>query len=154
MEYVKKINDDLYWVGASDRRLALFENVYPIPRGVSYNSYLLMDDKTVLMDTVDKTVSRQFLENIRAVLNGRGLDYLVVNHMEPDHCAVMDELVLNYPDLKIICNAKTMAMIKQFYDFDIDSRAVLVKEMETFSAAAAIRLHLLWRLWCIGRRLW
>lgn len=134
MEYVKQISDDLYWVGASDRRLALFENVYPIPRGVSYNSYLLMDEKTVLLDTVDKTVSRQFLENIRAVLNGRALDYLVVNHMEPDHCAVMDELVLNYPQLKIICNAKTMAMIKQFYDFDIDSRAVLVKEMDTFNS--------------------
>lgn len=136
MKFVKKINDDLYWVGASDRRLALFENVYPIPRGVSYNSYLLMDEKTVLFDTVDKTVSRQFFENIRSVLNGRPLDYLVVTHMEPDHCAVMDELVMYYPDVKIICNAKTRTMIQQFFDFDIDSRAVLVKDMETFSSGS------------------
>jgi len=82
---VRKVTEDLYWVGGNDRRLALFENVHPIPRGVSYNSYLLLDEKTVLFDTVDWSICRQFLENIQAVLNGRPLDYLVINHMEPDH---------------------------------------------------------------------
>lgn len=133
MELVKKISEQLYWVGASDRRLALFENVYPIPRGVSYNSYLWMDEKTVLLDTVDKSVSHQFFENIAAVLGGRSLDYLIVTHMEPDHCAVMDELVLRYPDIKIICNTKIQTLIKQFFSFDIDSRAITVKENDTFS---------------------
>ena len=107
--------------------------MYPIPKGVAYNSYLLVDEKTVLLDTVDQAVNRQFLDNIKAVLNGRTLDYLVVNHMEPDHCAVIEELIIRYPDLKLICNAKTVAMIKQFYDFDVDERAVVVKEKDTFS---------------------
>ncbi len=131
MYCVKKMTDDLYWVGASDRRLALFENVYPISRGVSYNSYLLLDEKTVLLDTVDRAVGGIFLENIEHVLAGRALDYLVVNHMEPDHCAVMQDLVLRYPDVKIVCNKKTLAMIKGFFTFDIESRAVVVGEMDT-----------------------
>ena len=127
----KKLTDDLYWVGGSDRRLALFENVFPIPRGVSYNSYLLMDEKTVLFDTVDKAVSGLFFENLAFVLKDRKLDYLVVNHMEPDHCGTMCELVLRYPEVKIVGNAKTFAMIRQFFNFDIDSRAVTVNESET-----------------------
>ncbi|NLP12956.1 MAG: FprA family A-type flavoprotein [Clostridium sp.] len=131
MYCVKELTKDLYWVGGSDRRLALFENVFPIPRGVSYNSYLLMDEKTVLLDTVDKAVSGQFFENLEFVLGERKLDYLVVNHMEPDHCGTMCELVRRYPDVKIVGNAKTVAMIKQFFKFDIDSRAVIVNEMET-----------------------
>ena len=131
MYCVKAIHPDLYWVGANDRRLALFENVYPISRGVSYNSYLLLDEKTVLLDTVDKSVSDQFFENVAHVLNGRRLDYLIVNHMEPDHCGTIEQLVLRYPEVKIVCNAKTVQMIKQFFTFDIDSRAVLVKEMDT-----------------------
>ncbi|MEG2382293.1 MAG: MBL fold metallo-hydrolase [Oscillospiraceae bacterium] len=133
MYCVKKVKDDLYWVGGSDRRLTLFENVFPIPRGVSYNAYLVLDEKTILMDTVDKSVSTQFFENIVHLLNGRTLDYLVVNHMEPDHCATLDELVLRYPNIKIIGNAKTMSMIKQFFDFDIDSRAMVIKEGDTLS---------------------
>ncbi|MEG1492070.1 MAG: FprA family A-type flavoprotein, partial [Oscillospiraceae bacterium] len=133
MYCVKKVKDDLYWVGGSDRRLTLFENVFPIPRGVSYNAYLVLDEKTILMDTVDKSVSTQFFENIAHLLNGRTLDYLVVNHMEPDHCATLDELVLRYPNIKIIGNAKTMSMIKQFFDFDIDSRAMVIKEGDTLS---------------------
>ena len=131
MYCVKAIHPDLYWVGANDRRLALFENVYPISRGVSYNSYVLLDEKTVLLDTVDKSVSDQFFENVAHVLNGRRLDYLIVNHMEPDHCGTIEQLVLRYPEVKIVCNAKTVQMIKQFFTFDIDRRAVLVKEMDT-----------------------
>ena len=88
MHCFRKVTDDLYWVGASDRRIELFENIFPLSDGVSYNSYLLMDEKTVLFDAADYSVGRQFLENVQAVLNGRTLDYLVVNHMEPDHCAI------------------------------------------------------------------
>ena len=91
MYCVKKVQNDLYWVGGSDRRLALFENVFPIPRGVSYNAYVLLDEKTVLLDTVDKSISDQFFENLEHVLDGRPLDYLIVNHMEPDHCATLGE---------------------------------------------------------------
>ena len=131
MYCVKKMTDDLYWVGGSDRRLALFENVYPIPNGVSYNAYLLMDEKTVLLDTVDRSIADLFFENVAHVLNGRTLDYVIVNHMEPDHCAVLQDLVLRYPDVKIVCNAKTVTMIRNFFTFDIDSRAVIVKEMDT-----------------------
>ena len=94
MYCVKKMTDDLYWVGGSDRRLALFENVYPIPNGVSYNAYLLLDEKTVLLDTVDRSIADLFFENVAHVLNGRKLDYVIVNHMEPDHCAVLQDLVL------------------------------------------------------------
>lgn len=128
MHCVKQIQEDLYWVGGTDRRLALFENMYPIPRGVSYNSYLIMDEQTVLLDTVDRAVSDLFLENIAHVLDGRPLDYLIVNHMEPDHCAVIGELLLRYPALKVVGNAKTLTMIRQFYDFELGSNTVTVKE--------------------------
>ena len=131
MHNIRKITDDLYYVGASDRRLALFENVYPIPRGVSYNSYVLLDEKTVLLDTADSAVSQQFFENVAAALAGRGLDYLVVNHMEPDHCALIEDLVLRYPDVRIVTNAKAATMIRQFFTFDVDSRLQLVKEGDT-----------------------
>ena len=133
MYCVKNVTDDLFWIGGSDRRLALFENIYPIPRGVSYNAYVLLDEKTVLLDTVDASVSELFFENLEHVLGGRKLDYLVVNHMEPDHCASIGGVVLRYPDVKLVCNAKTVTMLKQFFDFDVDSRAVVVKEMDTLS---------------------
>ena len=131
MHCVKKVTDDLYWIGGSDRRLALFENVYPIPRGVSYNSYVLLDEKTVLLDTVDASISGLFFENLEHVLNGRTLDYLIVNHMEPDHCAIIADVVRRYPDVKLVCNAKTVPMLKQFFDFPVEDRTVIVKEMDT-----------------------
>lgn len=130
----RKVTNDLYWVGGSDRRLELFENLFPIPRGVSYNSYLLLDEKTVLFDTVDNSIGRQFLDNITALLNGRALDYLVVNHMEPDHCSMIADLMLRYPDMQIIGNAKTFPMIRQFYALDLDSKTIAVKEGDTFSS--------------------
>ena len=132
MHCVRKVTEDLYWVGSNDRRLELFENIFPIQKGVSYNSYLLLDEKTVLFDTVDNAVGRQFLENIAAVLNGRTLDYLVINHMEPDHCSLIGELLLHYPDVKIIGNAKTFPMIEQFFSFDLTGKTLTVKEGDTF----------------------
>ena len=134
MHCFRKVTDDLYWVGASDRRIELFENIFPLSDGVSYNSYLLMDEKTVLFDAADYSVGRQFLENVQAVLNGRALDYLVVNHMEPDHCAMIEDLVLRYPEVKLIGNAKTFPMISQFFSFDLEGRTVTVKEGDAFSS--------------------
>ena len=132
MYCIKKIKDDLFWVGGTDRRLTLFENAFPIPRGVSYNAYVLKDEKTVLFDTVVNAIGDQLFENLEAVLEGRTLDYVIVNHMEPDHASTLSEVVRRYPEVKIVCNAKTVAIIKQFFDFDIDSRAVIVKENDTF----------------------
>lgn len=134
MHCFRKITDELFWVGGSDRRIELFENIFPLSNGVSYNSYLLLDEKTVLFDAADYAIGRQFLENVSAALNGRSLDYLVVNHMEPDHCAMISDLVLRYPDMKIIGNAKTFPMINQFFDFDLDGKTITVKEGDTFSS--------------------
>ena len=127
MHCVRKVTEDLYWVGANDHRLNLFENIHPISRGVSYNSYLLMDKKTVLFDTVDWSVCRQFLENIEAVLGGRNLDYLVVNHMEPDHAASLEEILLRYPKVKVISTEKAFMLMHQF-GFDVEDRKEVVKE--------------------------
>lgn len=133
MYCVRKLQDDLYWVGGNDRRLALFEGVYPVPRGVSYNAYVVLDEQTVLLDTVDKSVSEQFFENLDHVLDGRKLDYLVVNHMEPDHCATMEEVVRRYPEVKLVVNAKTLTMIQNYFTFDAPGRAVVVKEGDTLA---------------------
>ena len=133
MYNTRKITDDLTWIGANDRRLALFENVYPLPKGVSYNSYILKDEKTVLLDTVDMSVCSQFLENLEYELEGRNLDYIIVNHMEPDHASVLQIIAEKYPTAKIVCNAKTVGMIKQFFNFDIDARAQVVKEGDTLN---------------------
>ena len=115
MYNTRKITDDLYWVGASDRRLALFENVYPIPEGISYNSYLLKDEKTVLIDTVDNAVGERFFENVGHVLGERKLDYIIVNHVEPDHSATLLQTLLKYPEAEVVCNAKSKRMISQFF---------------------------------------
>lgn len=123
---VRKIKDDLIYLGVSERRTALFENVYPIPRGISYNSYLLLDEKTVLFDTVDRSVSGQFFENLTYALSGRSLDYLVVQHMEPDHCAAIPEVLARYPGAKILCSALAMNMIRQFFDFDASANGQVI----------------------------
>lgn len=134
MYNVRNVTGDIVWVGASDRRLALFENIFPIPRGVSYNSYVLLDEKTVLLDTVDAGVAGQFFENLEHVLGGRKLDYLVVNHMEPDHCAMIGDIVRRYPEVQVVGNAKTFTMMKQFFGTDFAERAVTVKEGDTLSS--------------------
>jgi flavorubredoxin len=128
MYCVQEIASKVYWVGGSDRRLALFENMFPLPNGVAYNSYLIMDEKTALIDTVDRSISDLYIENVTHVLNGRSLDYLVINHMEPDHCANIEEIVRRYPQVKIIGNKKTFQFIEQFYDMDMSSNYTEVKE--------------------------
>ena len=124
------IAPDTWYVGASDRRLAKFENLFPIPRGVSYNSYVILDEKTALLDTADASVAGQFLENVAHALNGRKLDYLIVDHMEPDHAATIAEVLLRWPEAQIVCNAKTVPMLKAYFPADTGKveSALLVKE--------------------------
>ena len=129
----REVTDDIIYIGVSDRRIQLFENVYPIPRGVAYNSYVLLDTKTVLFDTVDRSVTGQFFENLTAVLDGRDLDYLVVNHMEPDHSSAISEVLVRYPNAKVVCTRTAAIILNQFFDCDISGRSVLVGEGDTLN---------------------
>ena len=122
----RKIEDDIIWVGADNRRLALFEAVYSVPRGISYNSYLILDEKTALIDTVDRAVTDIFLENLEGTLKGRPLDYLVVQHMEPDHSATLMDVLLRHPECEVVCNKKTFDMICAFRGVSV--RAMIVKD--------------------------
>ena len=133
MHSTRKVKDDLIYVGGSDRRLSRFENLFPIPKGVSYNSYVLLDEKTVLFDTADESISRQYIENVVHALNGRPLDYMVVQPMEPDHCAMIDDMLRRYPEAKMVCSAKAVGMFAQFYGTDVAARALVVKEGDKLS---------------------
>ena len=131
MYCVRNVTEDLYWVGANDHRLTLFENIHPIPRGVSYNAYVLLDEETVLFDTVDWSACRQLIENVEHVLDGRDLDYLVINHMEPDHGASLEEVLIRYPKVKVISTEKSFMLMRQF-GFHIDEHELIeVKEGDT-----------------------
>ncbi|MGN0361224.1 MAG: FprA family A-type flavoprotein [Bilifractor sp.] len=133
MYNTRKVADDLYWIGGSDHRVPLFENVYPIPEGVSYNSYILTDEKTALLDTADHSISDLFYENAAHVLGGRKLDYIVVNHMEPDHSGTLREMASRHPESIIVCTQKAKTMISQYFDSDINGRIHVVKEGDTLS---------------------
>ena len=133
MHCTKKITSDLVWLGGSDRRLALFENVYPIPRGVSYNAYLIRDEKTALLDTVDQAIAERFFENLEYALQGKPLNYVIVNHMEPDHAATLGETLSRHPEAVVIGNAKTLPMIRQFFPMEVEGRFQAVKEGDTLS---------------------
>ena len=111
MYCTRKIDDDIIWVGADDRRATLFEGVYPVPRGMSYNSYLILGEKTALIDTVDRAVTDQFLGNVEHALAGRPLDFLIVQHMEPDHSATLIDVLIRHPECTVVCNKKTFDMI-------------------------------------------
>lgn len=133
MYNVRKITDDLYWCGANDHRLHLFENIHPIPQGVSYNCYLLMDEHPTLFDTVDWSACRQMIENLQYVLNGKKLEYLVINHLEPDHAACIEEIILYWPDVQLISTEKGFMLARQF-GFSVDKQKLhTVKEGDTFS---------------------
>ncbi len=132
MYCTRKITDDLIWIGSNDRQHPIFEAAHPVPRGMSYNSYLLLDEKTVLFDTVDRAVQTQFMENLEHALNGRALDYIFVHHMEPDHAATLGDLMLRHPEAKIVCNGKAVNMIRQFHAAD-PKGAILVNEGDTLS---------------------
>ncbi len=128
MYCTRKVTEDLFWVGGNDRRLACFEGVYSVPDGVSYNSYLLIDDRTVLFDTVDRAVEKVFFENVEHVLNGRKLDFVVVSHLEPDHSATLATLLLKYPEATVVCNQKSFEMMKNFGYTDDSLKTYLVEE--------------------------
>ncbi len=123
-----EITDKILYVGVNDRDIDLFEGQYVVQEGVSYNSYLIMDEKVVLMDTVDARKSEEWLANIKVVLGTRQPDYLVVSHMEPDHAGSIAAVAEEFPDMKIVGNAKTFTFMGQFFDFDIDSKKVVVAE--------------------------
>ena len=125
------ITDSVLYVGVDDKTLDLFESQYIIPNGVSYNSYVILDEKVTVMDTVDARATDEWLSNLEVALAGRDVDYLVVSHMEPDHASNIKNLMDKYPNLKVVGNAKTFAMIPQFFDVDISERAVAVKEGDT-----------------------
>ncbi len=133
MQNVKQITNDLYYIGVNDRKIALFESVYPVSDGISYNSYFLNDEKTVLLDTVDKDYSIQFFENLNFLLGEKPLDYMIINHLEPDHGALVKEVVNKYPNVKIVLNQKSKQMLLQFFefDFDIEKNLLIVKEGDT-----------------------
>ena len=136
MHSVRKVTDDLYWVGTNDHRLTLFENIHPIPQGVSYNAYLLKDEQTVLFDTVDWSACRQLLENLDYLLGDRQLDVLLINHMEPDHGASIEEILLRYPKCKVISTEKAFMFMRQF-GFDIDEHELIeVSEGDTYCFGA------------------
>ena len=126
----KQISPDLYWIGGSDRRLALFENVYPLTNGVAYNSYVLLDEKIVVFDTVDKEISARYFDNLAALLKDKSPDFLVVHHMEPDHAATLGDLLVRYPGTTIVCNGKSMNLLRQFH-WSAPKGAMLVKEGDT-----------------------
>lgn len=141
MYNIQKITSDLMWIGANDRRLALFENIYPIPQGISYNSYLLLDEKTVLFDTVDSAVRHQFFDNLQYALGSRTLDYIVIHHMEPDHCAELASLLQIHPETTIVCNLQTKKMIEQFFALNLpQQKYMLIKEGDSLNTGNHI-LH-------------
>lgn len=127
------ITDSILYVGVDDKTIDLFESQYEVPNGISYNSYVILDEKVALMDTVDSRATEEWLDNLDKALDGRGVDYLVVSHMEPDHAGNIKNLIDRYPDMQIVGNAKTFAMIPQFFDVDITKRSVVVKEGDTLS---------------------
>ena len=138
MYCVRKVNEDYTWVGADGRRLPMFEGVYDVPKGVSFNSYLLSDERTVLFDTADAAVGHAFRENVAHALGGRALDYLVVHHMEPDHGANVARLAALYPEMQVVGNAKTFQYMEQFFGAEAiaKERRVVVKDGESLSLGA------------------
>lgn len=129
MKNIRKVTEDVIYVGADDRKLDLFEGHLPISYGVSYNSYLITDEKTCLMDTADSSVTRQFIENVQGALDGRKLDYLVVLHMEPDHCYNIEQIVLRHPECQVVGNEKTFDFIANFFpNLDLEGKKVVVSE--------------------------
>ncbi len=129
----KHITDSIIYIGVDDKDIDLFESQYVVPNGVSYNSYVIMDDKIAIMDTADARVTDKWFENLREALGDRTPDYLVVSHMEPDHASNIQKVAEAYPQMKIVANAKTFPMMRQFFDIDLEGRKVVVAEGDTLS---------------------
>ena len=127
------ISDAIKYIGVDDRDIDLFESQYVVPDGVTYNSYLILDEKTALMDTVDARGMEEWERNLQAALDGRKLDFLVISHLEPDHAGSIGRLLELYPDVVIVGNAKTFNMLPQFFDVALDDRSIEVREGDTLS---------------------
>lgn len=127
------VSQDIFYVGASDRRIKLFENIYPLDRGVSYNSYLIAGEKTALLDSVDDVVGRVFLQKVKDALDGRDLDYFIVNHMEPDHCACIEDVMNTFPSVTLVTNNKVVMMIQEYFGREWAERRIIVKDNDTLS---------------------
>ena len=136
MNNTYKVLPNIYWVGGNDRRIERFENMFPLTNGVAYNSYMIMDEKTALLDTVDSAITAEYLENICQTLKGRELEYLVINHMEPDHCANIEEILRRYPGVSVIGNAKTLKFFNQYYSMDMSDNFQEIKEGQELSLGA------------------
>lgn len=127
------ITDTIKYIGADDKDIDLFESQYVVPNGVSYNSYVILDDKVAVMDTVDSRRGEEWIKNLEQALNGRDVDYLVVSHMEPDHAANIQKIAEKYPKMIVVGNAKTFPMLGQFFDIDLSDRSLVVKEGDTLN---------------------
>lgn len=127
------VTDDIRYAGVDDTTLDLFESQYPVPYGVSYNSYVILDEKTAIMDTVDARATEEWLKNISVILGDREPDYLVISHLEPDHAANIGRLAEMYPKMQLVGNAKTFSMLPQFFEMDLTDRMVVVKEGDELS---------------------
>lgn len=130
---MKNVTEQVYYVGVNDKTLDLFEGQYEIPNGVSYNSYVIMDEKIAIMDMVDRRAAKEWFENLSEVLGGKQPDYLIISHLEPDHSANLSDVIELYPDIQIVSNEKLFGMLPQFFDVDIADRKVVVKEGDTLS---------------------
>ena len=130
---MENITEEIKYIGVYDKDMDLFENQYILKNGVTYNSYLIKDEKTVIMDTVDKRKTKEWLENLERELEGKNPDYLVISHLEPDHSGSIDKVLEKYPNLKIISNEKVFSMLPQFIDIDFEDRKVVVEEGDTFN---------------------
>jgi len=126
-----KIKDNIYWIGVNDRRTHIFENYWPLPKGVAYNSYVIADEKVVVIDTVERSRMDDYLDSLQAVLQGRKVDYLIINHMEPDHTGAIKNLLCHYPDLTVVGNCKTFPMLQNYYG--VDSNLLEVKEGDSLN---------------------
>lgn len=131
-----KISDSIKYIGVDDKDIDLFESQYVVPNGISYNSYVILDEKIAVMDTVDKRKTDEWLSNLESVLDGKTPDYLVISHLEPDHASNIGLLADKYPEMKIVGNAKTFNMLPQFFSFDLTDRTVTVKEGDTLDLGA------------------
>ena len=128
-----KFSDSVKYIGVDDTTIDLFESQYVVPKGVSYNSYVILDDKVALMDTVDKRGMEQWEKNLTAALDGRAVDYLIIQHLEPDHAGSIARLVELYPEVTLVGNAKTFQMLPQFFDLPLEGHTLTVKEGDTLS---------------------
>lgn len=138
MQITRKIADHVYWIGGNDRRIERFENMFPLPDGVAYNAYIILDHKTAMLDTVDVAIRDQFVENTLAILGERPLDYLVINHMEPDHCGNIETIIKMFPNVTVVGNKKTFEFFNQYYSLDISRNALVVKEGDTIDLGTNI----------------